>query len=63
MRAGLRLLRDCRGGCQQQVFRFYGQHLGLHESLVGDYVEQQRAHAYKLWSVRICHPVSYRVRV
>ena len=61
MHVELRHAHDLLCGYPQQVFRFYGQHLGLHESLVS--VEQQRAHAYKLSSVHICHPVSYRVRV
>ena len=57
MRVGLRLSHDLLCGYPQQVFRSYGQHLGLHESLVS--VEQLGAHVCMLSSVRIFHPESY----
>jgi hypothetical protein len=51
MRVGLRLVRDLLCGYPQQVFRSYGQHLGLHEFLVS--AEQLGAH--------VCIPSTWRI--
>ena len=61
MRGRVLRVRDLLCGYPPQVFRFDGQHLGLHEFLIS--VEPQRARVYIALSGHICHPVSYHERV